>query len=186
MGERHAAYQDRGVIPSRNETEQYSLSRSTVSASASTRTHLRRNLFQSHLTRRPTTGASGMLPSTAASSNIYPNMDGGVVPDLGPQLSEKNDINEIIARDVNGDVQITDPPSPTPDEIKDPGFDERQENERENQRLADTIKYHQQRTSSTGQPEELLDAIRASLRAKVTALLEDNWIYEAKDMQRPE
>lgn len=27
---------------------------------------------------------------------------------------------------------------------------------------------------------ELLDAVRASLRAKVTALADDNWMYEAE------
>ena len=28
---------------------------------------------------------------------------------------------------------------------------------------------------------ELLEAVRTSLRAKVTALAEDNWMYEAED-----
>jgi len=30
---------------------------------------------------------------------------------------------------------------------------------------------------------ELLEAVRASLRAKVAALAEDNWIYEAEEEQ---
>lgn len=31
---------------------------------------------------------------------------------------------------------------------------------------------------------ELLEAVRASLRAKVTALAEDNWMFEAEDQVR--
>lgn len=119
-------------MPPRNGTESFPLNRTTLSASS---THLHRNLFQSHLTRKPTTGASGPLPSTIASASIgHPNTNGNGGLDLGSRLSEpQNDTDEIIARDVNGEVQITDPPSPTPDEVKDMGFDEHLETERKAQ-----------------------------------------------------
>ena len=97
---------------------------------------------------------------------------------------------EIIVRDRNGDIVLVDPPSPSADELNEmmaaPPLDARQESERERQRLADTIKYHQQRTNIPGQPEELLEALRASLRAKVAALSEDNWMYEPEDLPRVE
>ncbi len=69
----------------------------------------------------------------------------------------------------------------------------------ERQRLADAVKHHQRdRNWAPSEPagkyfdtslenrivtpvEELLEAVRASLRAKVAALADDNWMYEAED-----
>ncbi|CAK7234406.1 hypothetical protein SCUCBS95973_008925 [Sporothrix curviconia] len=144
---------------------------STASASAS----VRRNLFQSQLTRRPTQAAS------VGSVSAAPSLD-GTERDIGAHMSSGP--AEIVVRDRNGEVELVDPPSPTADEMGEMALDARQESERERQRLADTIKYHQQRTSIPGQPEELLDALRASLRQKVSALAEDNWMYEPEEMPR--
>jgi hypothetical protein len=68
----------------------------------------------------------------------------------------------------------------------------------ERQRLADAVKHHQRdRIRAPSEPAgrlsivrshsklmiiaELLEAVRASLRAKVAALAEDNWVYEREE-----
>jgi hypothetical protein len=85
------------------------------------------------------------------------------------------------------------------EEVHDAG----QEHEKERQRLAEAVKQHQiDQNSVPAQPEgtasshpltprgitkqftELLEAVRASLRAKVAALAEDNWMYEREDIPR--
>lgn len=51
----------------------------------------------------------------------------------------------------------------------------------ERQRLADAVKHHlRDRNRAPSEPAELLDAVRAVLRAKVTQLSEDEWMYEAE------
>jgi len=56
------------------------------------------------------------------------------------------------------------------------------EDEKERQRLADAVKHHQRdRNRAPSEPAELLEAVRASLRAKVAALAEDNWMYEREE-----
>ncbi|KIH87951.1 hypothetical protein SPBR_05280 [Sporothrix brasiliensis 5110] len=155
-------------------------------------TSVRRNLFQSQLTRRPTQATSTASGANSNASNdglrtgVLGGLDGS---DAGFESALASDPSsrgpaEIVVRDRNGELELVDPPSPTADEMSEMALDARQESERERQRLADTIKYHQQRTSIPGQPEELLDALRASLRAKVSALSEDNWMYEPEDMPR--
>lgn len=68
----------------------------------------------------------------------------------------------------------------SPDEHEE-GADEK-EDEKERQRLADAVKHHQRdRNRAPSEPAELLEAVRSSLRAKVAALAEDNWMYEAED-----
>jgi hypothetical protein len=72
----------------------------------------------------------------------------------------------------------------------------------ERQRLAEAVKHHQMhRHAMTEQPEgatwpylcyshrinatsELVEAVRASLRAKVAALAEDNWMFEPEEQSR--
>jgi len=58
---------------------------------------------------------------------------------------------------------------------RDGGDDEKEK------RLVDAVKLHQRgRNRAPSEPAELLDAVRASLRLKVAALSDDNWIYEAE------
>ena len=72
----------------------------------------------------------------------------------------------------------------------------------ERQRLAEAVKHHQiNHNTVPEQPEgrlhshlsrlwslicisELLEAVRASLRAKVAALAEDNWMFEPEEQPR--
>ncbi|TGO63580.1 hypothetical protein BCON_0012g00700 [Botryotinia convoluta] len=56
------------------------------------------------------------------------------------------------------------------------------EEERERQRLNDSIKHHQRdRNRAPSEPAELLEAVRNSLRAKTAALSDDNWMFEAEN-----
>ncbi|CAK7274770.1 hypothetical protein SEPCBS57363_006331 [Sporothrix epigloea] len=111
---------------------------------SSTTTSVRRNLFQSQLTRRPTQAAPvDMVSATVSRENTERDIT----------AEPNSSLVEIVVRDRNGEVELVDPPSPATDDMGEMAFDTRQESERERQRLADTIKYHQQRTSIPGQPE---------------------------------
>ncbi|CAK7245059.1 MAG: hypothetical protein STHCBS139747_006625 [Sporothrix thermara] len=172
MADRHPIYSRHqmasrvgaGAFPRTARVAANSSSNNSGASTASASTSVRRNLFQSQLTRRPTHA----MPTGSAS--VAPSLDGSE-RDIGAHL--KPGPAEIVVRDRNGEVELVDPPSPTADEMGETALDARQEVERERQRLADTIKYHQQRTSIPGQPE-------------VSALAEDNWMYEPEDMPRIE
>jgi len=83
---------------------------------------VRRNLFQSHLTRRPTTGSSGSAESLRLGGE-----GGGGVAREEPQSESQS--GEIVVRDKNGDVELGDPPTPPMDDSDDGALDARQENE---------------------------------------------------------
>ncbi|KAH8908595.1 hypothetical protein BR93DRAFT_966651 [Coniochaeta sp. PMI_546] len=129
--------------------------------------NVRRNLFQSQLTRRPTASSSTSAETLRLDADA-------------PSESE-----DIVVRDKNGEVELGDPPTPPMDDPEDEVLDPGQEHEKERQRLAEAVKQHQiDQNSVPAQPEELLEAVRASLRAKVAALAEDNWMYEKEDLPR--
>ncbi|KAI0898003.1 hypothetical protein F4806DRAFT_386431 [Annulohypoxylon nitens] len=130
---------------------------------------IRRNLFQSQLTRRPT-------PTTSSSNTSAETLRLADVE----VLSETSD---IVIRDKNGEFDVGDPPATPPDEIEeDRVLDDAQESQRERQRLAEAVKHHQINHNRTpAHPEEVLEALRASMRAKVAALSEDNWMYEPEE-----
>ncbi|EPE05367.1 hypothetical protein F503_02106 [Ophiostoma piceae UAMH 11346] len=151
--------------------------------------NVRRNLFQSQL-RRPDDDRRALERKERERERME-RLEREREREREKELEElESGPAEIIVRDCNGDIVLMDPPSPSADELNEmmaaAPLDARQESERERQRLADTIKYHQQRTNIPGQPEELLEALRASLRAKVAALSEDNWMYEPEDLPRVE
>ncbi|KAI0205422.1 hypothetical protein F4808DRAFT_284393 [Astrocystis sublimbata] len=175
---------------------------------ATTAAGVRRNLFQSHLSRRPTAtessksgpGASSATngissATTHANGNGNSNGNGNgtaskssssISVDDMPRhecdlLSESSD---IVIRDANGEFEIGDPPSPPLDDLdEEAALDEAQESERERHRLAATVRLHQM-TRMSVHPEEALEALRASMRAEVAALAEDNWMYEAEEPPR--
>ncbi|KAI7787739.1 hypothetical protein LA080_014111 [Diaporthe eres] len=143
---------------------------------------VRRNLFQGQLTRRPTTGPGSSNPNEAGA----PGRNAG---DLGGMEVEEDESasSDIVVRDKNGEVELDEPPTLVVDDPDEIALDMRQENEKERQRLADAVKHHQNivnQNSVPAQPEELFEAVRASLRAKVAALSEDNWMYEKEDEPR--
>ncbi|TVY16060.1 hypothetical protein LARI1_G003814 [Lachnellula arida] len=72
--------------------------------------------------------------------------------DIEPEL----DTSDIVIRDKNGEFEIGDPPMGSFDEQEDGNGDAHED-------------------------EKLLEAVKTSLRAKVAALAEDNWMYEAEE-----
>ncbi|KAM0238708.1 hypothetical protein ACHAPO_003680 [Fusarium lateritium] len=104
---------------------------------------VRRNLFQSQLTRRPTAGST----STSAET-------------LHLDVDVLSDTSEIVVRDKNGEIELGNPPTPMMDDEDELPLDNAQE------------------------CEKLIEAVRASLRAKVAALSEDNWMFEPEEQHR--
>ncbi|XXH00319.1 hypothetical protein Hte_006662 [Hypoxylon texense] len=151
---------------------------------------VRRNLFQSQLTRRPTPTSSSSANTSAETLRL------GDVEVLSDTSSD------IVLRDKNGEFEVGDPPTPPDDGLEEGGaLDEAQENERERQRLAEIVKHHQinhnrtpeqhegrtaqaETNSKLTREEEVLEALRASMRAKVAVLAEDNWMYEPEEQPR--
>ncbi|KAK4453272.1 hypothetical protein QBC34DRAFT_220693 [Podospora aff. communis PSN243] len=153
---------------------------STSSASAST--NVRRNLFQSQLTRRPTAGSVSSSAGSAETLRLDPDVQ--LQPPGGGGGSVGVGNLDIVIRDKNGEIEIGDPPTPVI-EAEEVGVDAGVEGERERRRLAEAVKQHQiGQNSIPAQPEELLEAVRASLRAKVAALAEDNWMFEREELSR--
>ncbi|KAK3995104.1 hypothetical protein QBC44DRAFT_321207 [Cladorrhinum sp. PSN332] len=157
---------------------------STQSAASS----VRRNLFQSQLTRRPTAGSSTSDETVRLDS--YPHQHQHQ-QQHHPQQQLTLDItspsaDDIVVRDQNGEIELGDPPTPPiddPDELE--AIEEQLELERERQRLADAIKQRQaDQNRVTVQFEELPEQVKTSLRAKVAALAEDNWMYEREELPR--
>ncbi|KAK0099847.1 hypothetical protein ONS95_013325 [Cadophora gregata] len=139
---------------------------------ANSTTSVRRNLFQHHLTRRPTTSSTSTSISQSNSAET-----------LRLDVDPESDSSDIVIRDKNGEFEIEDLPVEQFDEQEDGGGGgDTGEDEKERQRLADAVRHHQRdRNRAPSEPAELLEAVRASLRAKVNALAEDNWMYEAED-----
>lgn len=130
---------------------------------------VRRNLFQSQLTRRPT--------PTSSSSNSTETLRLDI--DVLPETSD------IVVRDKNGEFEVGDPPTPPVEEPDEGVLDEILENERERHKLAEVVKHHQiNHNRGPAHAEEVMDALRASMRAQVAALSEDNWMYEPEEQPR--
>ncbi|KAI9149230.1 UPF0220 domain protein [Paramyrothecium foliicola] len=144
---------------------------------------IRRNLFQSQLTRRPTASSSNSTETLRLDVDV---------------LSESS---EIVVRDEHGEIELGDPPTPILEDPDEVPADDRQETEsvfapltevpsayaitEERQRLAEAVRHHQVNHATVpDQPEELLEAVKASLRAKVAALADDNWMYEPEEQTR--
>ncbi|KAI4282451.1 MAG: hypothetical protein L6R38_002916 [Xanthoria sp. 2 TBL-2021] len=138
---------------------------------------VRRNLFHNHhLIRRPTgaTAAAAAAAAGAAGATTAPN-----VSSSSSTMSEVNrydDSSDIIMRDHNGDPQFQMPQVSLPMDDEQNGGNgggNEEERERLEERILETYK-------SRNLVPELLSAVQASLRRKVTALAEDNWMYEAE------
>lgn len=84
----------------------------TTTTTATNGGGVRRNLFQSQLTRRPT-------PTSSTSAET-----------LRLDVDVLSDTSDIVVRDKNGDFEIGDPPTPPLEDPDDVGLDEAQENER--------------------------------------------------------
>ena len=96
---------ERTAAPSRNGVP------AGIPRSRGATTSVRRNLFQSQLTRRPT-------PSSSTSAET-----------LRLENESQPESSEIVVRDKNGDVELGDPPTPPMDDPDEVALDARQENE---------------------------------------------------------
>ncbi|AEO62894.1 481111ba-7a22-487f-a85b-106445f10835 [Thermothielavioides terrestris] len=179
---------------------------------------VRRNLFQSQLTRRPTANSPPSPDSLHLDVDAQREHQHQQQNQFQPQLEAHSPDDHIVVRDHNGEIELDDPPTPPFNDAEDME-DRRREDEKERQRLAEAVRQHQiGRNSVPAQPEgkdpfpsisstsskcsakhmspvvlmtktkrfasstELLEAVKASLRAKVAALDEDNWLYEREEL----
>ncbi|KAL7936738.1 hypothetical protein V8C35DRAFT_240607 [Trichoderma chlorosporum] len=129
------------------------------------------SLFRSHFIRRP----------NAASSDPE-----GVRPDAEMLQQQQSETAELVVRDQHGEVEIGNPPTPVVDDEEElQALEYQQENEREKQRLAEAIRHYQiSHSSMADQPDALFEAVRESNRSKVSALSEDNWMFEPEEQPR--
>ena len=95
---------DRHGAPSRNGTRGINHPRPAAGG-------VRRNLFQTGLTRRPTPGSS-----TSAET-------------LRLDVDVQSESSDIVVRDKNGEIELEDPPTPPIDDPDEIALDARQENE---------------------------------------------------------
>lgn len=101
------------AAPRANRTTAAAASAATASAATTVAPGaVRRNLFQSQLTRRPT--------STSSNSAETLRMDADNV----------SNTSDIVIRDEHGDFEVGDPPTPPMDEPEAEALDDMQENER--------------------------------------------------------
>ncbi|UKZ83438.1 hypothetical protein TrVFT333_011246 [Trichoderma virens FT-333] len=132
-----------------------------AAASSSSANGSKTSLFRSHFIRRP----------NAASSDPE-----GVRADVEMQQSETAD---LVVRDQHGEVEIGNP--------RRRWWMTRRSCRRwrEKQRLAEAIRHYQiSHSSMADQPDALFEAVRESNRSKVSALAEDNWMFEPEEQPR--
>ncbi|KAI0019663.1 hypothetical protein F4780DRAFT_437638 [Xylariomycetidae sp. FL0641] len=116
----------------------------------------------------------------------YHGGGGGGAPGI-PGVSSSSSSSDILVRGPDGEPAVGDPPTPAlendPDDVPPGGaLDDVQENERERRKLAEAVRQHHQ--IMPAQSEEVLETLRASMRAQVAALSEDNWMYEPEEPVR--
>ncbi|SLM35769.1 hypothetical protein LPUS_05129 [Lasallia pustulata] len=124
---------------------------------ASATSHVRRNLFHHHLSRRPTSASTSTTATTLFES---------------PQ----DDSSDIVMRDKNGNYQVELPSKPVMDDETLPEDSGREKKELD-ARLAEM---YRNRSRQLSEPTELLAYVQVDLRGKVASLEEDNWMFEAE------
>ncbi|KAL2815883.1 hypothetical protein BJX63DRAFT_151405 [Aspergillus granulosus] len=167
---------------------------------------VRRNLFQNHLSRRPVT------VSTSGPSNGAPSLSSKVlhsnVPEPNSSLSSGPvDDGEIVVKDKNGGYKLDIPILPpivgedgdemegieaggTGNSTAATGVDSTGPGEmsgREKEKLEASLvemMYRNRNRQMSSEPHEILNLVYQSLRNKVAALDEDNWMYEPEPDSR--
>lgn len=97
-----------------------------VRAPAPVQAGVRRNLFTSQLTRRPTPTSSN---NSAETLRLDPAPTAAAAKATVDVLDDQG--GEIVVRDQHGEIELADPPSPEVDELDEGALDDGQENERE-------------------------------------------------------
>ncbi|KAH8710541.1 hypothetical protein HC256_007380 [Beauveria bassiana] len=150
----------------------------------------RDRLFRSHLIRRPTGGGGGGGGATTSATSTSSMAAAATHADAALLAAEEQQQHqaercEIVVRNHNGDIDLEGSPVVSLDDIDEMALEARHETEQERQRLAEAVKQHRiNHTTVPDQPEELLEAVRASLRAKVNALADDHWMFDPEDPPR--
>ncbi|KAK8149479.1 hypothetical protein G3M48_006788 [Beauveria asiatica] len=147
----------------------------------------RDRLFRSHLIRRPTGGAAAATSATSSSSAAAATHAEAAALLAAEEQQQQLQAErcEIVVRNHNGDIDLEGSPVVSLDDIDEMALEARHETEQERQRLAEAVKQHRiNHTAVPDQPEELLEAVRASLRAKVNALADDHWMFDPEDPPR--
>ncbi|KAK4072433.1 hypothetical protein Trihar35433_4497 [Trichoderma harzianum] len=134
------------------------------------------SLFRSHFIRRSNA-------ATSADPEGVVRQDGETTQQ---QQQQSEAAAELVVRDQHGEVEIGNPPTPVVDDEEElQALEYQQENEREKQRLAEAIRHYQiSHSSMADQPDALFEAVRESNRSKVSALAEDNWMFEPEEQPR--
>jgi len=104
-----------------------------VTRAATSTTGVRRNLFQSHLSRRPTpTGSTGTGTGTGGGTiTAAPSSSSTSAETLRLDVDVLSDSSDIVIRDQNGEFEMGDPPTPPLDNPDDEAaLDDVQENQR--------------------------------------------------------
>ncbi|QYT05700.1 hypothetical protein H0G86_012584 [Trichoderma simmonsii] len=137
------------------------------------------SLFRSHFIRRPNA-------ATSADPEGVVRQDGETQQQQQQQQQQSEAAAELVVRDQHGEVEIGNPPTPVVDDEEElQALEYQQENEREKQRLAEAIRHYQiSHSSMADQPDALFEAVRESNRSKVSALAEDNWMFEPEEQPR--
>ncbi|KAK7751281.1 hypothetical protein SLS62_006827 [Diatrype stigma] len=155
-----------------------------AAAAAANTAGVRRNLFQSQLMsrRHPTppltsnnhgtaTATTGAAAGGGARTGSQSSGSGETLrldASVDVLSDDAGSSSEIVVRDRNGEFEVGDPPTP-PLLLDDPGAEEAGGGA-----LDDAL-----------ENEQVLEILRASMRAQVAALAEDNWMFEAEDQLRP-
>ncbi|KAL6889684.1 hypothetical protein HDV57DRAFT_338021 [Trichoderma longibrachiatum] len=148
-------------------------------------------LFRNHFMKRPNASAAAAATTTpaapASSAHDPENMRMDVDMQQQRQQQRRDASSDLVVRDKNGDAEVANPPAlVVDDEDELQALEMQEENEREKQRLAEAIRlYRMSHSSRAHHPTEaLLEAVRESNRNKVSALAEDNWMFEAEEQPR--
>ncbi|KAL5615619.1 hypothetical protein BROUX41_005658 [Berkeleyomyces rouxiae] len=188
------AHPDRGPLPNSTRTR-------AVGTSG-----IRRNLFNGSVVRRSTSSSNESTGSAVLGNDenarLVSAMSGGAAPNTtrysNPNASSSGNIavvvsggqfgnvldtvqpSQLVVRDKNGEVHISDT---SVDDEADLALQERADKEKDRLRLREAVKHHQMtRSIGTAQPDdELLSEVKASLRNRVAALEDDEWMFASSD-----
>ncbi|KAL7816403.1 hypothetical protein V8C44DRAFT_286602 [Trichoderma aethiopicum] len=145
-------------------------------------------LFRNHFMKRPNaTTTPAPAPASSAHDPENMRMDVDMQQQRQQQQQRRDTSSDLVVRDKNGDAEVANPPAlVVDDEDELQALEMQEENEREKQRLAEAIRlYRMSHSSRAHHPTEaLLEAVRESNRNKVSALAEDNWMFEAEEQPR--
>ncbi|RAL07743.1 uncharacterized protein BO97DRAFT_235310 [Aspergillus homomorphus CBS 101889] len=170
-------------------------------------TSVRRNLFHHHLSRRPGSAvpSSSSAPNNATHGDGAPVLTTHMAPSMSSESASSLssgavDNGEIVVRDKNGSYKLDIPVLPSlisEDGVEMEGLEgvgvqsgsraatvntanQSDISGREKEKIETTLleMYRNKNRRMSSEPAEILILIQQSLRNKVAALDEDNWMYE--------